>query len=162
MNINKLAFFAVATLVAGCEDDDFDDRDFGGDDGNPPATDGGPTAIEWHATLQPTEVGRTIQGDAVVRMKVGEPAFTAAITVRTDTPGAIRPWHVHYGDCRSGGGIVGSDEAYPRLAVGTDGVAMSDVLIRIGLDPAAAYHVNVHCSDAEFDRIIACGDLVVR
>jgi hypothetical protein len=95
-------------------------------------------------------------------MNVGETAFTAGVTIRVDTPGSLRPWHVHLGSCGQGGAIVGSDGAYPRLGVGADGSATSEVQIRVGLDPAVAYSVNVHYSDAEFARIIACGNLVIQ
>ena len=95
-------------------------------------------------------------------MRDGEAAFIATISIREDVPGSLRPWHVHFGTCLSGGDIVGSDQAYLRLGVGSDGFSSTAVQIRVGLDPRAPYHVNVHFSDQMFDRIIACGDLIVR
>jgi hypothetical protein len=68
---------------------------------------------------------------------------------------------VHVGNCGSGGAIVGTDGAYPRISVGNDAAGVSEIQIRVGLDPLAQYHVNVHQSDAEFTRIIACGNLLL-
>lgn len=164
MKITKGLILVLAALASGCGDnDDDDDIGGGGGGGGGGGTDGGgttPTVLEWRANLTPTELYATIRGDALVRMTVGESAFTAAITIREDVAGSLRPWHVHTGNCGAGGGIVGADGAYPRLGVGSDGAATSDVLIRVGLDANAAYSVNVHYSDAEFARIIACGNLV--
>jgi hypothetical protein len=177
MKFGKLGFLAVIALAGACDDDAFDDDDDDDDideaidEGNGSANGSGsdtgsgsnaPLTFEWRATLQPTEVNGTLQGDALVRQTEGEDSFTAGITIRVDTPGALRPWHVHLGSCGEGGAIVGSDADYPRLGVGTDGTATNEVQVRVGLDPAAAYSVNVHCSDAELDHIIACGNLVMQ
>jgi hypothetical protein len=164
MKISKLACIAMAALFsAACtdefdeEEDEFNDEDLDDADEIDENNDG---IIEWHADLAATDVYAPITGDADVRMNIDEAAFTAGVTIRNAVPGGLHPWHVHVGTCGSGGPIVGSDGAYPRLGVGNDGAAVSEVQIRVGLDPQGAYHVNVHYSDAEFMRIIACGNLV--
>jgi hypothetical protein len=162
--MKRFAFFLSVALVASACDDDDDDLfvDVNGngipDDQEPTPN---PSVIEWRAALVNLDPSLyALQGDAVVAQVVGDAAFTATITIRNDTPGAVRPWHVHFNTCAAGGGIVGADTAYPRLTSGTDGAASSNVMVRVGLDPAVAYHVNVHKSDAEFNTLIMCGDLI--
>jgi len=165
MRASNVALLLIAALVStsACDDDDVIGPR-GGENGSADIGSGQqpPTIIEWRATLVATELDSTINGDAVVQMRDGETAFTATISIRQDVPDSIRPWHVHFGTCLSGGGIVGNDAAYPRFGVGDGGFSSTAVQIRVGLDPRAPYHVNVHYSDAMFDRIIACGDLILR
>ena len=158
--MKRIALLLIAALAFGCSSgDDFDDDNGGGVVVVPPPV----GTIEWHATLSSLDnTLYTLTGDAVVAEVVSEAAFTATITIRNDIVGSIRPWHVHFGTCATGGAIVGDDTAYPRLQVTSGGTASVNVMIRVGLDPAVAYHVNVHKSDAEFNTIIACGDMVVR
>jgi hypothetical protein len=164
--MHKLTYVLfAAALVGGCDDDDFDDDDAidvdddGDGDGTTPPPSG---VIEWRANVEPTNTTLQLMGNAVVRMTEGEQSFTASLEMRNDVPGAVRPWHVHFGNCGSGGPIVGTDNAYPRLTVGSGGAATSDVIVRVGLDPVGAYHVNVHESDQYFTTIIACGDLILQ
>lgn len=163
--MNRFSCFLLLGLVVSACDDDDDDDLFVPVDGTPDAQTQtpNPDVIEWRASLVSLDPYQyALQGDAVVASVMGEAAFTATITIRNDTPGAIRPWHVHLGKCASGGAIVGADTAYPRLSTDSGGAASSNVLVRVGLDPAGAYHVNVHKSDAEFTSLIMCGDLVRR
>ena len=157
--MKKLGFILIAVLAA-CDDGTDDvviiDDTPPGDEFPPPP--GG--YFEWRASIEATDIYDPLFGSALVRMNEGELAFTASIEIRNDIPGAVHPWHVHISTCGSGGPIVGSDDAYPRLFTGGDGFAGSDVLIRTGLDPNGVYHVNVHDSDFYFTTIIACGDLI--
>jgi hypothetical protein len=167
--MKKLGLLALSLFALSCTDDDDDDNivvvppsddDTGGDTGG----DQTPTVLEWRANITSNDIYQgQITGSSQVLQNVGDTAFTASIDIRNDVPGTVRPWHVHFGTCGSGGGIVGSDAAYPRLAVGSDGAAGNTVTIRdIALDPAASYHVNVHESDAQFSLLIACGDLILQ
>jgi hypothetical protein len=74
----------------------------------------------------------------------------------------VRPWHVHVGTCESGGPILGDDAAYSRLTIGSDGTTAANVALRMPLDTREAYYVDVHFSDLEFNRIVACGDLILQ
>lgn len=152
-----------ALAAVGCTDDDDDDvivvppddlpPDDGGDELPPPSN-----PRVWEADLIPTELYGTIGGTATVESFSGEQAFTAGIFIDGDIPGMIRPWHVHVGAC-PGGSIVGPDDAYPRVIIGDDGTGAVETNILQPLDDGA-YSINVHYSDAEFSRIIACGDLI--
>jgi len=159
----------LGVLAVGCTDDD---------DGNivvvPPQDDGTgggsgsdqlpPTVIQWRADITSNDPYLwSLSGTANVLMNEGESAFTASVEIRNDVAGSVRPWHVHVRSCATGGGIVGDDAAYPRLFTGSDGAAALAVTMRgVGLDPNAAYHVNIHESDAQFSVLIACGDLILQ
>lgn len=159
-----LAFAAVTFL--GCDDDDdfldddFDDADGDGIPDDIDDDDGTPAMLAWTATLAPNVGYSGLTGTATVRQDVGAQSFDASASIRGDTPGAVRPWHVHFGNCATGGDIVGGDLTYPRLIVDASGAADASVTIPVALDPVAQYHVNVHLSDAQLGTIIACGDLI--
>jgi superoxide dismutase, Cu-Zn family len=138
-----------ATQLVACSDDD------DGTDQLPP----GSSPATWNATLAGNPGWEHISGSANVNQLIGSSGFTASAAIQGDEPGALRPWHVHFGPCQSGGAIVGADGDYPRLAVGADGMATSTASIARTLNPNAPYHVNVHVSDNELSTLIACGDL---
>ena len=153
--------YLAAVLVAGvalmgCDDDDDDDDDDIGDDGD----DGGGVQRQMSTAFAGVPGFQQIQGDSTVTWIPGDQLFHAVATISGDTQGMVRPWHVHFGSCASGGAIVGSDAQYPRLVVGGNGTATAAVDIRYEL-ANVPYHVNFHKSDAEFDTIIACGDLAI-
>lgn len=167
--MKKLCLLALTLAAAACTDDDDDDGtivvqpptdDTGGDTGG----DQTPTVFEWHANITSNDIYRwQIAGASTVLQNEGDTAFTASIDIRNDLAGSARPWHVHFGTCATGGGIVGDDAAYPRLSVDTAGASSTTVTIRdVALDPAASYHINVHESDAQFSTLIACGDLILQ
>jgi superoxide dismutase, Cu-Zn family len=157
MKKSLAVIFAVAALV-GCDDDDdvFDDDDIGDDDVPPPAQ-----TLVWRAQLTST-MGTALAGDAVVRQRIGADAFTADIDLRSDAPNATRPWHVHFGNCASGGDIVGDPAAYQPLVTSADGAASTSARVTFQLDASADYHVNVHISPADLPTIIACGNLILE
>jgi hypothetical protein len=165
MTASKIAFVLVAMLV-GTSACGGDDETFprGGTNGGAEVGSGQqqPMLIEWRATLVATDADATINGDAVVVQRDGEDTFIATISIREDVPGSLRPWHVRTRNCQSGGDIVGLDSAYTRLGVGADGFSSTSVQVRVGLIPEAPYHVTVSFSDQMVDRIIACGDLILR
>ena len=152
-----------ALAAVGCSDDDDDIDDFPPDD-TPPGDEGDDQLPPpsnprvWEADLIPTELYSTLGGTSTVESFSGEQAFTASIFIIGDIPGMVRPWHVHVGAC-PGGSIVGPDEAYPRVTIGDDGSGAVETNLLQALDDGA-YSINVHYSDAEFSRIIACGDLI--
>jgi hypothetical protein len=163
--MRKVAFVLIAALVAvGCDDDDDEIIvDVDGDGIPDDIDDDIDVELEtvWRANLVGIGAFSTLVGDSTVVQGEGELAFNASITLRNDAIGAVRPWHVHFGVCASGGAIVGPADAYAPLVIGSDGAAVSDTLVRVGLDVNAPYHVNVHKSAAELDVIIACGNLVI-
>jgi hypothetical protein len=107
-------------------------------------------------TLNSTGQGDVIRANVSVHTAGRETALSIAIA--DGRPGATYPWHLHAGPC-PGGAIVGPVAAYPPLAADGGGNATASAIINVGLDPDARYHVNVHQSPTELDRVIACGEL---
>lgn len=141
MRINW-GMLVLVTALVGCGDDD----DFGDDQ-------------EMSADLDGRPGFTQLDGDATVRWTEGTSGFIATIDLEGDEPGQIRPWHVHYGTCGSGGDIVGSDEDYPRLEIDDNGQGLATATVAEQLVSGDLYHVNVHLSEEDMDTIIACGDL---
>jgi len=110
------------------------------------------------ANMQGLEGFEQLGGNATVDWAEGENQFVAVATLIGDEPGAARPWHVHFGTCATGGGIVGTGE-YPLLMVGDDGTASATATITFELDPSVDYLVNYHRSADDLGTLIACGDL---
>lgn len=166
--MRTLTTLLLVTLTASaCDlDDDAEDPvDTDADsDGVPDDIDsdmGTDGADEWRANLVGVAPYTTVSGSALVRQAFDESILTVTITLRGDYPeGAVRPWHVHAGDCDTGGPIIGPPGAYPALTVGGDGFASRQTRIVETLDVSAAYHVNVHASPDALETIVACGDLV--
>lgn len=162
--------FALTAIVGfgaiGCDEEiDLDDTEVPPDITEIPPinTDGQPVApavLEWRATLADTDSTTNITGDARVTEAEDAGSFQATISIN-DGSTCDRPWHVHYGTCATGGGIVGDPAAYTNLVSASDGTASADVVVAGTLDPSQPYHVNVHYSDSQLDRIVACGDLVL-
>ena len=114
----------------------------------------------WLASIEAGGPGIGINGEAVAH--AGESGTFVSIDVEGGESGATHPWHVHVGDCDSGGAVVGSESAYPALQIGAGGEAEAEATIGEALDPEADYHVNIHLSAAQADSIIACGGLVTQ
>lgn len=130
-----------------------------GDDGDVRGPISGPT-VTWTATI----VGNNpypISGSASVVLAEDGASFTATIAIERGVPGSTYPWHVHFGTCGDGGGIVGPG-AYPELVVAADGTAATNTIVLQALDTTAPYSVNVHLSPSDLPTIIGCGDLRSR
>lgn len=157
MTTCNLSLFLIATaVITGCSDDD--DGDVIDDPGVIP---GETETVEWHADITGLGQSSAIQGEAQVAYTVGAQSFMAGAEIMFDEPFVDRAWHVHVGNCATGGDIVGPPESYPPLSTDADGTSAVTVIVPARLDPAGQYHVNVHVSAAQLEDIIACGDLVV-
>lgn len=166
--MRKLACLLVtATMIlVGCDDldDDFDD-DFDDDIDESvealveEANDSDGRFVEYTANITGFGAYSTVSG--VGRVLLDAPGvFDAEIEIRSDVPSAVRPWHVHFGTCGSGGAIVGPAEAYRTLTIASDGTAEVSAQVFAAYDLGADYHVNVHISPADL-TVIACGDLLL-
>jgi superoxide dismutase, Cu-Zn family len=120
-----------------------------------------PTQFEWQTALVGGAGWEHLSGESSVEWTEGLVGFHATARIAGDEEGAVRPWHIHFGTCGTGGGIVGADGDYPRLAVGADGTAQVSIQVAQPLSTATSYHVNVHQSESQMEVIIACGDLHV-
>lgn len=154
-----VSILTVVLVLSACDDDDDDLDDIIDDDG---VIDDVPDTFTWSANLAGIGIYSALSGQAAVIQGADAQAFSVTASIRNDIAGSVRPWHVHFGTCGSGGAIVGADTAYPRFIIGADGTAAVTVRVALALDPAEPYHVNVHLADAELETIIACGDLILE
>ena len=115
------------------------------------------TGEDWKTDLR--SVGNYPGIGGTSRVMVAEGKSTASIMVTGLQAGAVHPWHVHEGNCGSGGKIVGDPSAYTPLTVAENGTAQSSATLNVRLEEAAGYHVNVHLSPTSMETIIACGNL---
>jgi hypothetical protein len=155
--MRTVGVFVIATLIAGCEDEEIptlDDDGTGGEGGG-----SGDTVVELRGQLVATDPAARLNGDAIVQLLDRGRAFSATILLRDDVPGSVRAWHVHVGPCGYGGAIVGPATAYAPLKVDSDGGSMDQTLVLVPLD-TGAYSVNVHDSPEHLEQILACGDLI--
>lgn len=110
----------------------------------------------WEALV--SKVAETdVHGEVAVRAL---PAGETFVSISVDgDPNARYPWHVHAGECGSGGPIVGSAAAYPALATSAEGEAVAEATLDVALDVEADYYVNVHAAPDDLGTIVACGEL---
>ena len=110
----------------------------------------------WSGTLA------SMSGSSVTGTASGTTANDAShitVNISGGTPGATYPWHVHEGKCTdSGPPIAGDAAAYPALVAGSDGRATATAHLKIKLNEAKNYIVNVHQSPTNLGTIVACGD----
>lgn len=111
---------------------------------------------DWTGDVRGIAGWSAIRGRANGRELAGE--LTVNFSVEGLPAGGSHPWHVHEGKCSSGGPIVGPASAYPVLRPGADGRASATASMRVSLNEARDYHVNVHLSPGQMGTIIACGD----
>jgi hypothetical protein len=113
----------------------------------------------WTTTLAPvSEASGAVVGTAELD-SAGSGASIAKVSIRGDQPGAIRPWHVHHGQCGQDGAVLGSPKDYPPITVGPDGTGSATAALDVASPASGDYLVNVHASAADLGTIVACGDL---
>ncbi|HJU90751.1 MAG TPA: hypothetical protein VJ672_15280 [Gemmatimonadaceae bacterium] len=111
---------------------------------------------DWNARLT-GQTGSSITGTS--QALVADEKTSVTISISGATAGASLPWHVHDGDCGSGGAVVGPASAYAPLQVGSAGTATGNAELALKLNEASEYHVNVHASASDMATIVACGNL---
>lgn len=116
---------------------------------------------DWTATLSGKD-GRKVTGQAVAAPTADGTGTVVSVTLEGDTPGAIRPWHVHTGSCTKTGGVVGGGRAYTPLTIDAKGHASGKATLAVPLADTTTYNVNIHDAAAAMGIIVACGDLARR
>jgi hypothetical protein len=81
------------------------------------------------------------------------------IALAGGAPGAILPWHVHYGQCGDDGKIVGTPGDYPPLVLGTTGRLDGVAQLPFELADKTRYFVHLHTSPSDMS-VASCAALL--
>jgi hypothetical protein len=101
-----------------------------------------------------------VSGEAFVTPGTRPESFNVVLRIMGSEAGQQHPWHVHAGNCEAPGDVVGSVISYRPMAIRGDGQYNLEVTIDGHLQRGRAYHVDVHASPTQPDRIVACGNLL--
>lgn len=82
------------------------------------------------------------------------------VVISGDTPGAVRPWHLHEGLCGDQGPIIGPGKSYARIRINAGGNGVAVIDLPIPFPEAGALFVNVHESVKAMETIVTCGQLM--
>lgn len=110
----------------------------------------------WRGTISAvggSGVNATASGTTADNMSM------VTVTLTGGKAGATYPWHVHEGKCSDASApIVSNPSEYPRLVVGSNGMATATAHVTVKLNEAKNYIINIHASPTNMGTIIACGD----
>lgn len=112
----------------------------------------------WQALVTPTMAESEVKGEVAIRATEGGETYSA-ISIEGGESGHTYPWHVHSGDCGSGGEIVGDASAYAPITVDASGEGKATATVGIELESEVDYYVNVHRSPDDLATIVACGEV---
>lgn len=121
-----------------------------------------PVGTRWNASLaSPAAMVGVVQVGGRAWMAPGADSGETRldIAIRNAIPGGRHPWHVHRGQCGSGGDILGPADSYGILQVGKDGQASRSVTVPLPMPRSGAYMVDIHASANNLNTIISCGNL---
>lgn len=114
---------------------------------------------QWSAVIAPA-TNDGVRGSFTF-IRLDPPGQTRAIiSLAGGAPGAIIPWHVHYGRCGEDGSIVGKPGSYPPLALGSTGRLEATAQLPVELQAGTRYFLHLHASPANMKTVAACAALV--
>ena len=114
---------------------------------------------KWSADLAPPNGALGPHGSVVVEPGRKLNHTRVRVVISGDTPGALRPWHLHSGRCGESAPIVGPEQAYARIRINARGNGVAMIDLPIPFPEAGALFVNVHESIKAMDHIVTCGQL---
>lgn len=118
----------------------------------------------WHANLaSPASLAGAVQmnGSASMAPSPSGTSTTITINLANASPGGSHPWAIHMGQCGIGmdSGVFGTSDAYKTLEVQSDGAASGAATVPVQTPSTGSYFVVVLASTANFETIVACGNL---
>lgn len=117
------------------------------------------TLARWSAELAPPHGSIGPHGSVLLERGKGPNHTRVLVVISGDTPGALRPWHLHAGICGEGGPIMGPEQAYATIRINARGNGVAVIDLPIPFPEAGALFVNVHESLKRMDTIVTCGQL---
>jgi len=123
----------------------------------------GSAHTKWSTDLAP-HLGDTGPHGTVVVEPGAKPNHTLVrVVISGDTPGAMRPWHLHSGTCggegRGVGPIFGPEQSYARIRINARGNGVAVVDLPIPFPETGELFVHVHESTKRMRHIVTCGQL---
>lgn len=116
--------------------------------------------VTWEAHLVPELTHPDLTGQVAAAAQ-GAGGTDLGIGIEGAAPGAAHLWGVWSGTCGAPGGLLGSSEDYPALAVNDSGTASTETHIGPRLLVDSSYHAELRESASNATRI-ACGNLQQR
>jgi hypothetical protein len=118
----------------------------------------------WHANLaSPASLAGAVQmnGSASMAPSPSGTSTTITLNLANASPGGRHPWAVHLGQCGAGmdDGVFGPSDAYKTLEIASNGNANGTAMVSIQTPSTGSYFVVVLASTANFETIVACGNL---
>jgi superoxide dismutase, Cu-Zn family len=114
----------------------------------------------WSAELAPPNGGVGPHGTVVVEPGKRPNQTRVRVIISGDTPGAVRPWHLHAGICGHDAPIVGPEKSYARIRINARGNGVAVIELPIPFPENGELFVNVHESVHAMEHIVTCGQLV--
>ena len=115
--------------------------------------------VRWSAELAPPNGAIGPRGSVVVEPGKQPNHTRVRVVISGDTPGALRPWHLHTGVCGEHGPIVGPEQFYAKIRINARGNGVAVIDLPIPFPEAGALFVNVHESMKAMGTIVTCGQL---
>lgn len=115
---------------------------------------------KWSADLAPPGGALGPHGSVVLEPGKRPNSTLVRVVISGDTPGALRPWHLHTGMCGEQGPIVGPEQSYARIRINARGNGVAVIELPVPFPQAGALFVNVHESLKAMEHIVTCGQLV--
>jgi hypothetical protein len=116
-------------------------------------------AAKWSAELAPPNGALGPHGMVVLEPGRKLNHTRVRVVISGDTPGALRPWHLHSGLCGEQAPIVGPEKAYAKIRINARGNGVAVIDLPIPFPEAGALFVNVHESTKMMENIVTCGQL---
>ncbi|MCC7052471.1 MAG: hypothetical protein IT355_04335 [Gemmatimonadaceae bacterium] len=116
-------------------------------------------ASKWSAELAPPNGAVGPHGSVVLEPGRQPNHVRVRVVISGDTPGALRPWHLHTGHCGEQGPIVGPEQAYAKIRINARGNGVAVIDLPIPFPEAGELFVNVHESVKAMEKIVTCGQL---
>jgi superoxide dismutase, Cu-Zn family len=114
----------------------------------------------WSAELAPPNGVVGPRGTVVIEPGKHPNQTRVRVIISGDTPGAVRPWHLHAGICGNDAPIVGPEQSYARIRINARGNGVAVIELPIPFPESGDLFVNVHESVRAMQRIVTCGQLV--
>jgi len=115
---------------------------------------------KWSADLAPPTGAVGPHGSVVLEPGKRPNSTLVRVVISGDTPGALRPWHLHAGQCGEPGPVVGPEKSYARIRINARGNGVAVIELPIPFPESGALFVNVHESLKAMNTIVTCGQLI--